>query len=98
MSTAAKFGQVPAQASRMYEKHYSPAELGELWSLSADTVRRMFEGEPGVLVFENLVRSSSRRCRTLRIPASVAERVYSRLSNPTLAVGSRISAAREGLR
>lgn len=82
----------------MCERHYSPAELGELWNLSADTVRRMFEGEPGVLVFENPVRSSSRRFRTLRIPASVAERVYSRFSNPALAVGSRIPAARERLR
>ena len=92
---------VPASAhgaSRMYEKHYSPAELGELWGLSTDTVRRMFEGEPGVLVFENPVRSSSRRSRTLRIPASVADRVYSRFSNPALAVGSRIPGAREKIR
>lgn len=81
-----------AQASRMYERHYSPAELGELWGLSADTVRRMFEGEAGVLVFENPVRSSSRRFRTLRIPASVAERVYSRFSNPALAIRGRIRA------
>jgi hypothetical protein len=65
----------------MCERHYSPAELGELWNLSADTVRRMFEDEPGVLVFENPVRSSSRRFRTLRIPESVAERVYSRFTN-----------------
>jgi hypothetical protein len=65
----------------MCERHYSPAELGELWNLSADTVRRMFEEEPGVLVFENPVRSSSRRFRTLRIPESVAERVYSRFTN-----------------
>jgi len=74
----------------MYERHYAPAELAELWNLSADTVRRMFESEPGVLVFENPVRSSSRRFRTLRIPASVAERVYSRLSSGT--VGVRIRA------
>ena len=76
----------------MYERHYTPVELGELWGLSADTVRRMFEAEPGVLVFENPVRSSSRRFRTLRIPASVAERVYSRFSNPALAIRGRIRA------
>ncbi|MCU1316972.1 MAG: hypothetical protein JWN63_2294, partial [Candidatus Acidoferrum typicum] len=29
----------------MYERHFSPAELGERWNLSADTVRRMFENE-----------------------------------------------------
>lgn len=94
MATAAKLVWVPQreQALRMYERHYSPAELGELWNLSADTVRRMFEGEPGVLVFENPVRSSSCRFRTLRIPASVAERVYARFSSSGLAVGSRMRA------
>jgi hypothetical protein len=74
------------QQPRMHERHYSPAELAELWKLSADTVRRMFENESGVPVFENPVRSSSRRSRTFRIPKSVAQRVYSRFTN----VGSRI--------
>ena len=74
----------------MCERHYSPAELAELWNLSADTVRRMFENEPGILVFENPVRSSSRRFRTLRIPESVAQRVYMRFSNSEVAVGSRM--------
>ena len=92
MATVAKLVQVPhrEQESRMYERHYSAAELGEQWNLSADTVRRMFESEPGVLVFENPVRSSSRRFRTLRIPESVAHRVYSRFSNSGLVPGSRI--------
>ena len=92
MATATKLVQVPHREAepRMYERHYSPAELGELWNLSADTVRRMFEQEPGVLVFENPVRSSSRRFRTLRIPESVAERVYSRFSNADLKLGSRM--------
>lgn len=94
MATAPKLVGVPhrEQSSRMYERHYSPAELADLWNLSADTVRRMFEEEPGVLVFENPVRSSSRSFRTLRIPASVAERVHSRFSNPAIAVGSRMRA------
>jgi hypothetical protein len=84
MATATKLVEVRARESRMYERHYSPAELGELWNLSADTVRRMFENEPGVLVFENPMRSSSRRFRTIRIPESVAERVYSRFGNADL--------------
>ena len=89
MATATKLVLAPQEA-RMYEKHYAPAELGELWNLSADTVRRMFENEPGVLVFENQTRSSSRRFSTLRIPESVAARVYSRFSNSKLAPGVRI--------
>ena len=94
MATATKLVQVPHREveSRMYERHYSPAELAELLNLSADTVRRMFENESGVLVFENPVRSSSRRFRTLRIQASVAERVYARFGNPDLKLGSRMRA------
>jgi hypothetical protein len=61
-------------------KHYSPAELTELWGLSVETIRRMFEGEPGVLIFENPDKGSERRRRTMRIPESVAARVYLRLS------------------
>jgi len=68
------------QAGSLAERHYSPAELGELWNLSIETIRRIFEREPGVLIFENPDRGSSRRRRTLRIPESVALRIYRRLS------------------
>ena len=61
-------------------KHYSPAELGQLWGLSVETIRRMFDREPGVLIFENPDRGSERRRSTMRIPESIAERVYRRLS------------------
>jgi hypothetical protein len=83
MASTAKLGQVPSREAetRMCERHFSPAELAELWNVSADTVRRWFDREPGVLVLENPVRSSSRRFRTLRIPESVAKRVHTRLSN-----------------
>ena len=58
------------------------AELAALWGLSAEAVRRMFLAEPGVFV---LGRSAStrrqRQYRTLRIPASVAERVHRRFVN-----------------
>lgn len=92
LATATKLAPVSIRESesRMYEKHYTPAELGELWNLSSDTVRRMFESESGVLVFENPERSSHRRFRTLRIPESVATRVYSRFCNSGLAPGVRI--------
>jgi hypothetical protein len=79
LSAAPKLAAVP-QASRLYEKHFSPCELAELWSLSEDTIRRMFEREHGVMIFENPSRHPSRRRRTLRIPESVAERVHCRLS------------------
>jgi hypothetical protein len=76
----------PAQSALGFAvKHYSPAELGQLWGLSVETIRRMFEREAGVLIFENPDKGSERRRRTMRIPESVAERVYRRLSTRSLA-------------
>ncbi len=60
------------------ERCYSPEQLAELWALSPDTVRRMFEHEAGVLVIERPRIYGKRRYRTLRIPESVAQRVYHR--------------------
>jgi transcriptional regulator GlxA family with amidase domain len=67
--------------SRVLERHFSLTELAEVWNLSEDTVRRMFEREPDVLIFENAEKASERRRRTMRIPQSVAERVHRRLSS-----------------
>lgn len=61
------------------ERHLSPAEIGSMWNLSEDAVRRLFEKEPGVLVLAN-PKPGRRRYRTLRIPESVALHVYGRLS------------------
>lgn len=82
MVAAAKLVEVPQReaGARMCERHYSPSQLAEQWNLSEDTVRRIFEGESDVLVFENPQKVSERRRRTMRIPESVAERVYRRLS------------------
>src|ERR1700688_3273511 len=33
------------------ERHYSPSELGDAWNLSTDTIRLLFEKEPGVLIY-----------------------------------------------
>jgi hypothetical protein len=63
------------------ERHYSVQELAVRWNLSSDTVRKLFENEPGVLVIGNEERKySRRRYITLRIPESVAARVHRRLS------------------
>lgn len=63
----------------MAERHYTVDEIGEAWKLSRDKVRRLFQNEPDVLVLENRGSFSKRRYRTLRIPESVAARVYRRL-------------------
>ena len=58
------------------EKHYSVPELAELWQLSEKTIRRIFENESGVIVWGVGETRFKRRYRTLRIPASVVERVH----------------------
>jgi hypothetical protein len=63
------------------ERHYAVTEIAELWNLSADKVRELFQDEPGVLVIGERRPCRKRRYVTLRIPQSVVERVHSRLSS-----------------
>jgi hypothetical protein len=63
------------------ERHYSVNELASTWNLSPDTIRKIFDREPGVLVIEGAAgKFSKRRYTTLRVPESVALRVHRRLS------------------
>lgn len=63
------------------KRHYSPKEVAELWNVSVDSVRKLFENEPGVLVIGNITpRRGKRSYTTLRIPEHVLERVHRRLS------------------
>jgi len=62
------------------ERFYSPEQIAEKWALSPHTIRRIFENEPDVLVIERPHVYGKRRHRTLRIPESVAQRVYHRLA------------------
>ncbi|HXJ93079.1 MAG TPA: hypothetical protein VMT20_09380 [Terriglobia bacterium] len=64
------------------ERHYSVAEIGELWNLSPDAVRKLFKREPGVIVIGDPAPRGKRPYRTLRLPQSVVERVHRRLRNP----------------
>jgi hypothetical protein len=68
------------QTSVHIERHYAVAEIAEMWSLSPDKVRELFENEPGVLVIGERSPRHKRRYVTLRIPQTVLERVHSRLS------------------
>jgi hypothetical protein len=68
------------------EPHYSVEEIAETWHLSRDAVRRIFDGEPGVLVIENRGAFRKRRYRTFRIPAPVVERVHRRLLTKTVPI------------
>jgi hypothetical protein len=66
------------------EYHFSVKELAENWGLSQVKIRRMLRNEPGVLRFGAEKKGHHREYVTLRIPASVAERVYQRCTCPGL--------------
>jgi hypothetical protein len=56
MAAATKLGvaqQSEPLSARLFERHFSPAEIAELWGLSVDCIRGIFENEPGVLVIGN---------------------------------------------
>ena len=59
------------------ERHYSVQQLAHAWNLSSDFVRRLFCNEPGVTEWVQQQRGR-RRYRVIRIPHSVAVRVYRR--------------------
>jgi hypothetical protein len=71
--------RIPPSGAPAFEKHFSVRELAVLWGLSDRTIRRIFAGEPGVVAWGRDETRSKRTYKTLRIPASVAQRVYRRL-------------------
>jgi hypothetical protein len=64
-----------------HEPHYTVSDVGSMWSLSPDAIRRLFADEPGVIRIGAVRRSRFKRPYvTLRIPASVLERVHRRMA------------------
>ena len=60
--------------SAAMEKHYSVQEVSEIWGVSTNTVRRIFEDMTGVLKisYPSLIKRKKRKPRTiLRIPTSL---------------------------
>jgi hypothetical protein len=72
----------------MNEDVFTVVEIAKQWKLSPDTVQRWFSTEPGVMVIVNdAPKRYGKRAhkRTLRIPASVKERVWRKKSILALA-------------
>jgi hypothetical protein len=64
-------------SASVFERHFSPRTLAELWGFSEDTIQRWFEDEPGVLKHGESGAGARRRRKVyLRIPESLAMRVY----------------------
>jgi hypothetical protein len=61
------------------ERHYAPSEVADLWKFNVETIRRLFQDEPGVMMLQAPVKKGRRPYKTIRIPQSVLERVHKRL-------------------
>jgi hypothetical protein len=62
------------------EQHFTVKELAAKWRFSAEFVSQLVRNEPGVTEWVRQ-EPGKRRYRVLRIPQSVAERVYRRALN-----------------
>lgn len=69
------------QSRRHTERHFSPEKLADLWDVSANKIRRLFEHEPGVLFLDRPEEMHKRGYRIMRIPESVAARVHAKLED-----------------
>lgn len=58
---------------------YTVKELAFLWNMSAESIRRLFEREPGTLIF-TIQRTGRRTYRNMRIPGRVALRIQNRMT------------------
>ena len=63
-------------SSDPFGRIYTPKELGVLWRLSEQSIRRLFADEPGVFTVGNPNPRRKRGYVTLRIPEAVALRVW----------------------
>jgi hypothetical protein len=61
------------------ERHFTVAELSKRWFFSANTIRRLFSQEPGVVRIARPQTRSKRGYTSIRIPERIAERVHRRL-------------------
>jgi hypothetical protein len=59
------------------ERHFTVPELASMWRLSREFVRQVVQHEPGVTEWVRQ-HPGRRRYRVLRVPQSVAERLYNR--------------------
>ncbi len=69
--------QTSEQREPFEERHFTVPELAEMWNLSREFVRQVVQGEPGVTEWVRQ-QPGRRRYRVLRVPQSVAERLYNR--------------------
>lgn len=69
--------QATEQREPFEERHFTVPQLADMWNLSREFVRQVVQGEPGVTEWVRQ-QPGRRRYRVLRVPQSVAERLYNR--------------------
>ena len=65
-------------SSTTFEVHYRIGQLATQWKYGRETIRKIVQDEPGVL---KLKMGRKKANTTYSIPASVAERIHTRLLN-----------------
>ena len=80
--------EAPKAAKQFEERHYTVKELAAMWRLSSEFVRQLVQHEPGVTEWVRQ-QPGKRRYRVLRVPESVAERLYRRALQNACGVGNR---------
>jgi len=68
--------------------YYTVKELAFLWNMSPESIRRLFEREPGTIIFA-FQRTGRRMYRNFRVPGHVALRVHNRMTVVALEVRGR---------
>jgi hypothetical protein len=63
----------------LQEQFFTPDELAKLLKLHPSTIRRLFVDEPGVLRYGHAGLHGKKQYFSLRIPASVVQRVVGRM-------------------
>jgi len=71
--------QEEGRASIALERHCSVAELSKQWGFSENTIRRLFQKEPGVIKIVHQETLHKRGYTSMRIPERIAQRVHRRL-------------------
>jgi len=62
--------------STFLEQHFTIGHLAELWGWDVDTVRPWFDGVPGLQVVAHPEKMNKRSYTSIRVPASIAEKIY----------------------
>ena len=80
--------KLPERFQTVDEPIFTPGELAKLTKFHVSTIRKLFTDEAGVLRLGHAGLGRKRQYFTLRIPASVAARVFERM---TVSTGARVT-------